>query len=294
LADESADGRFAVLAGAGVVLGLLAASLISFGVTPWEEAIGAPALVLVGGVAGVNRRVRRAYARAVAQRAQEQADERVNRATDDERLRIARELHDVLAHSMSVIAVRSSVGRMVMGSRPQEAGEALAIIESVSRQALADLRMLVTVLREGGNDGAELGPTPGLSDLPFLIDRLDDAGVSVALHVEGEPRTLATGIDLSAYRIAQEALTNVVRHAGTGSADVCIRYTTDDVEIEVRNQSRVARTTGTDDGTDAGPGGHGLIGMRERVAACGGKFSAGPTSDGYRVVARLPTTAAQQ
>jgi signal transduction histidine kinase len=195
---------------------------------------------------------------------------------------------------MSVIAVRSGVGRAVMQTRPEAAGEALTIIESTSRQALADLRMLVTVLREGGNDGAELGPAPGLSDLPSLIDRLDDAGVSVALHVEGEPRTLAPGIDLSAYRIAQEALTNVVRHAGTGSADVCIRYTTDDVEIEVRNQSRVARTTGTDDGTDAEPGGHGLIGMRERVAACGGEFSAGPTSDGYRVVARLPTTAAQQ
>jgi signal transduction histidine kinase len=290
MADETVDGRFSLLAGGSVVLGLAAASLISFGATGWEQAIGAPAVVLAAGLAGVNTRGRRAYARAVAQRAQEQADERVERATDDERLRIARELHDVLAHSMSVIAVRSGVGRIVMQSSPQEAGEALAIIESISRQALADLRMLVTVLREGGNDGAELGPAPGLSDLPSLINRLDDAGVSVALHVEGEPRTLAPGIDLSAYRIAQEALTNVVRHAGSASADVRVRYTNDDIEIEVRDQGRPGRVPASDDATGAARGGHGLIGMRERVAAYGGDFSAGPTPDGFRVVARLPTT----
>jgi signal transduction histidine kinase len=204
-------------------------------------------------------------------------------------MRIARELHDVVAHTMSVIAVRSGVARAVLDTRPEEAGEALAIIEETSRQALQEMRHLVGVLRQGEDPTpgpADLGPAPGLADLPSLLEQVARAGVTVTLDQHGQPRALPPGIDLSAYRIIQEALTNVVRHAGVGDAHLEIRYRPDDVEIAITNP--VAGSAAPTNGD----GGHGLVGMRERVALYGGELRAGPTAGGFEVIARLPAAEA--
>jgi signal transduction histidine kinase len=199
---------------------------------------------------------------------------------------------------MSIVAVRSGVARMVLDVRPDEAREALGIIEGTSRQALAELRLLVGVLRghESQDGDADREPAPGLADLPGLIGRVHQAGVSVGLRVEGEPRRLSPGVDLSAYRIVQEALTNVVRHAAPARAELTVRYQPDEVMIEVTDDGS-ARGDRDDRGDrDAGPAGrgqdgtgHGIAGMRERAAVYGGRLVAEPTTSGFRVLARIPT-----
>jgi signal transduction histidine kinase len=216
--------------------------------------------------------------------AAEQA-EQVSRALAGERAQIARDLHDIVAHAMSVIAVRSGVARMVIDSDPEQARDALAIIEITTRRALHEMRLLVGMLRDPGDQPAELSPVPGLADLDRLLADTAVAGVSAELDVEGKVRPLPPAADLSAYRIVQEALTNVVRHAGPTHARVRIGYLPAELSIEV-----------TDDGprgqaprpiARAG-GGHGLIGMRERAALFGGKLEAGPYAGGFRVRASLP------
>ena len=212
--------------------------------------------------------------------------EAARRAVAEERLRLARELHDVVAHSISVIAVQSGVGAHVAASQPEEAAKALAAIEATSRAALIELRRLLGVLRQEGEPQGSLAPVPGLADLDALLTEVAKAGLAVRLRVEGTPWQLPAGVDLSAYRIVQEALTNVVKHAGEARAQVTICYSDQDVTIEV-----------TDDGlgvtAPAGDGrvrvGHGLIGMRERVQVFGGDLQTGPRpGGGFRVAARLP------
>jgi signal transduction histidine kinase len=212
--------------------------------------------------------------------------EAARRAVAEERLRLARELHDVVAHSISVIAVQSGVGAHVAASQPEEAAKALAAIEATSRAALIELRRLLGVLRQEGEPQGSLAPVPGLADLDALLTEVAKAGLAVRLRVEGTPWQLPAGVDLSAYRIVQEALTNVVKHAGEARAQVTIGYGDQDVTVEV-----------TDDGlgvtAPAGDGrvrvGHGLIGMRERVQVFGGELEAGPRpGGGFRVAARLP------
>jgi signal transduction histidine kinase len=245
-------------------------------------------------------------------------------AVAEERLRIARELHDVVAHSMSVIAVQAGYGQYVIDASPGGAKDALGAIQATSRDALEEMRRMLGVLRQqdvtpGPANGdpaagpaagqapaggaaqprpAPLAPAPGLAGLGRLIERTRGAGVRVTLEVSGPPRPAPAGVDLSAYRIIQEALTNVVRHAGTSAACVVsVGYTDADLVIRV-----------TDDGglpvslhavsvpvllsTGAGTG-HGIIGMRERVHLCGGTFGAGPLpGGGFQVVATLPLPAA--
>ncbi|WP_207943509.1 sensor histidine kinase [Actinomadura sp. KC345] len=202
-----------------------------------------------------------------------------DRAVADERLRIARELHDVVAHSMSLIAVKAGVAVHVAEARPQEALDALRVIETTSRGSLAEMRHLLGVLRTGGTD-ADLAPSPGLADLTGLAERAAMAGVHVDLEVDtGE---LPEGVALSAYRIVQEAVTNVVKHAAPARCRV--RLKADGLRVRI-------------DVTDDGPGmrvlpggdGHGLIGMRERVMMYGGDFTAGPRPDGgFAVSAAFP------
>ena len=294
VAAASAGRGTAARIGAAVVA-IAAGALATVGEPDWGAALMALALAAAGWLAGDNTRSRRAHLAGVLERAAEREREREQRARQagaEERLRIARELHDVVAHAMSIVAVRSGVARLVIDVRPDEAREALAIIEGTSRQALAELRLLVGVLRghETQDTDADREPAPGLADLPGLIGRINEAGVTVGLRVEGEPRGLSPGIDLSAYRIVQEALTNVVRHAAPAAAELTVRYRPDEVVIEV-----------TDDGCvrDAGPGSHaqdgachGIAGMRERAAVYGGRLVAGPTATGFRVLARIPTTQA--
>jgi signal transduction histidine kinase len=245
-----------------------------------------------GWLAGENIKSRRARLARVLELAAEREREREQRAEQagsEERLRIARELHDVVAHAMSIIAVRSGVARLVVDVRPEEAREALGIIEATSREALAELRLLVGVLRGNQTRDQDAGrePAPGLADLPGLIGRIHQAGVPVGYRVEGEPRRLSPGVDLSAYRIVQEALTNVVRHAAPAAAELTVRYEPDEVMIEVTDDGGAvgARSAGrVRDGS-----GHGIAGMRERAAVYGGKLVAEPTASGFRVLARIPT-----
>jgi signal transduction histidine kinase len=216
-------------------------------------------------------------------------EELARRAVVEERLRLARELHDVVAHSMSVIAVQSGVGAHVAASRPEEVGKALAAIEATSRAALEELRRLLGVLRQDSEPQASLTPVPGLADLDSLLAEVGKAGLAVRLRVEGTPLQLPPGVDLSAYRIVQEALTNVVKHAGPARAQVVVGYRDQEVTVEVTNDGRSTAALASD--RRAGTG-HGLIGMRERVAAFGGDLEVGPGLDGgFRVAARLPLAA---
>jgi signal transduction histidine kinase len=224
---------------------------------------------------GNSVRQRRRYA--AAQREQDQA-----RAVQAERLRIARELHDMIAHSIGVIAVQAGMGRRVIDTQPAEARNALANIEDTSRDTAAALRrMLGTLRRTDAISGpAPREPAPGLADLESLVARTAQAGVKVELRWLGERTPLPSDIDLSAFRIVQEAVTNVIRHAGTGRCDVVVRQDDDTLTIEVTDNGR--------GGTGAGAG-YGIPGMRERVSLLGGEFTAGPRAgDGFGVTARIP------
>jgi len=213
-------------------------------------------------------------------------EELARRAVTEERLRLARELHDVVAHAMSVIAVQSGVGAHVADTQPEEAAKALAAIEATSRAALTELRRLLGVLRQNSEPQGDLAPVPGLADLDSLLAEVAKAGLAVRLRVEGSPSQLPAGVDLSAYRIVQEALTNVVKHAGPASAQVRIRYGDHDVTVEVTDNGRGVMALAGDGRVGTG---HGLIGMRERVTAFGGDLEVGPCpGGGFRVAARLP------
>jgi signal transduction histidine kinase len=197
-----------------------------------------------------------------------------SRAVSDERLRIARELHDIMAHSMSLIAVKAGIANHVADERPEEARDALRIIEATSRSTLNDMRRMLGVLR---SETGDLTPAPGVTSLPELVERARTAGVDVTLDVAADD--LPEGLGMSVYRIVQESLTNVVKHAGPVRCRVSVVRDGDEVRIEV-----------TDDGPGGTPGkGHGLIGMRERVSMYGGAFAAGPRSEGgFAVSARMP------
>jgi signal transduction histidine kinase len=208
-------------------------------------------------------------------------EELARTAVVEERLRIARELHDVVAHSMSIIAVQSGVGAHVLDSQPEEARKALAAVEATSRQALTEMRRLLGVLRQEAEPSGSLAPSPGLAEVDALAAEVARAGARVEVRIEGTRPELSLGLDLSAYRIVQEALTNVVRHAGPATARVRIRYAPDSVDVEVVDDGR---------GGDPRPGdGHGIAGMRERAALYGGSLEAGPLpGGGFRVAAHLP------
>lgn len=218
------------------------------------------------------------------------AEELALRAVAGERLRVAREVHDVVTHSIGLIAVKASVANHVAAERPGEVAESLRAIESISREALAELRSMLRLLRV--DTGArtdpcpgprDLDPAPGVAGLGALADRVRAAGVAVELTTGGLDEVPA-GVGLSVYRIAQESLTNVVKHAGAARCRVAVEADGTDVRIEVTDDGRAAAHRAA-----APDGGHGLVGMRERAACYGGVLDAGPTAGGgYRVVARLP------
>lgn len=225
---------------------------------------------------------RERHQHAVALRSQEVAE-----AVTAERLRIARELHDMIAHSIGIIAIQAGVGSRVIQTQPAEAREALRAIETTSRETLSGLRRTLVALRQADLDAATSGkaalaPSPGLADLERLAAATADAGVRVDVRRSGEQRPLPADIDLSAYRIVQEALTNVVRHADTGRCRVAIRYGDEELSVEVVDDGRGATANGPAHG-------FGLVGMRERVGLLNGHLSAGPRPEGgFRVAARLP------
>ena len=218
-----------------------------------------------------------------ARRAEERArrmEQEARQAVEEERGRITRELHDVLAHSVSVMTVQASAVRRLLRPEQDREREALMTVEETGRQALAEMRRLLGIMRTESERPA-LAPQPGLGTLPQLVEQVRQSGLPVELTVEGTPVRLPAGVDLSAYRIVQEALTNTLRHAGPAHAWVAVRYEGEDVEIEVAND-------GASDGVNDG-GGHGLVGMRERVALCGGELRSGPRpGGGFKISARLP------
>jgi signal transduction histidine kinase len=286
-----------------LALALIAASMITTYTTQGRSGDGAAIPIafalVIAWIAGYSVRQRRLYADMLRRQA-------ANSAVAEERLRIARELHDVIAHSMSVIAVQAGYGQYVIDTSPSDARDALGAIQATSRDALEEMRRMLGVLRQ--QDAmthaalAPLAPAPGLANLGRLIDRTSGAGIRVALECSGAVRAVPAGIDLSAYRIIQEALTNVVKHAGDGAqCEVKLDYGGQAIDIRVTDDGGRPLVTAVAGGaaraggaaiTPASGTGHGIIGMRERVNLCGGEFSAGPLPDnGFQVSARLPLPA---
>jgi signal transduction histidine kinase len=226
-----------------------------------------------------------------AQLAEEQ-ELRSRWAVAEERGRIARELHDVVAHSVSVMVVQAGAARRTLAASPEQAATALGQIEQTGRQALVELRRLLGLLRDGEAGDADLAPQPSLAHLESLAAAAREAGLPVEVAVEGEPRSLPAGVDLSAYRIVQEALTNSLKHSGPSRARILVRYGAHDLRLEVRDDGPAGN--GMENGP-SGRSGHGLIGMRERVALFGGTLETGSLpGGGYRVAARLPLDSGSQ
>ncbi|MFJ2933386.1 sensor histidine kinase [Streptomyces sp. NPDC087219] len=273
-------------------MAVLTAAAMAFGPTPWyaQENVGLFAWTGMAAAAGDAVRSRRAFVDAIrerAERAERTREEEAGRRVAEERLRIARDLHDVVAHHIALVNVQAGVAAHVMDKRPDQAKEALAHVRDASRSALDELRATVGLLRQSGDPEAPTEPAPGLAVLDGLLDSFRNAGLPVVLaRTDGELPLPAT-VDLAAYRIVQEALTNVRKHAGPDAK----------AEVSVVRVGRTVEITVLDDGTSAPApepvpnGGHGLLGMRERVGALGGTLTAAPRyGGGFRVQAILPVT----
>jgi len=278
-----AEGARRLVGFAGVELGVAVVAVVGIPDSSTTNIVLAGASYAAAYFFGSAMRNRRLYQAQLEERAEilaREHDEAAKRAVADERLRIAQELHDVVAHSMGVIAVQAGVGAHVIDSDPAEAKRSLDAISVTSRTTLTEIRRLLGVLRADGD--AAYAPAPGLADLPALVADVGSAGVAVDVVVDGTPGDLPPGVDLTAYRIVQEALTNVLKHAGPAHVTVTVGYAPDAVTLEVVDDGR--GTNGRDTA-----GGHGIVGMRERVGVYGGSLEVGPRlGGGFRVAARLP------
>jgi signal transduction histidine kinase len=262
----------------------------------------------VAGTLGILSRTRRAYLQAVetrAEQAEAERDRQLALAAAEERSRIARELHDVVAHHVSLMAVQSEAAGALLPGRPAEAAKAVDIIGQTAREALTELRRLLGVLRGPAevNGRSVTAPAPSISALDEVLAPVRQAGITVNLRVEGRPSKLPPGVDLAAYRIVQEALTNTVKHSGAGEAAVIVTYEPGYVTVSVTDTGHAAvavvlgrsarkARAGSPNGGGARPaasGGFGLAGIAERVASCGGSLTVGPAdAGGFAVTARLP------
>jgi signal transduction histidine kinase len=215
-----------------------------------------------------------------AQRSEREQADRLSRAAEQERLRISRELHDVIAHSITVMVVQAGGARRLVAGQPEKAETALREIERVGREAMRDTRRLLGLARTG-EEAAVATPQPRLADLAPLLDRCRRAGIAVDLRVSGEPRRLGDGVELSAYRIIQEALTNTMKHSRASAVQVLLDYLADELRVQILDDGQAACSS------DAA--GHGLVGVRERAATFGGSAEAGPAPQGgWQVSATLP------
>jgi signal transduction histidine kinase len=280
-----------------VALLLTYAAIFGALVTPQGSIEGglvtATAVMAAAAVLGDSVRTRRAYLASVEERAtrlERERDAQAAIAAAAERTRIAREMHDVVAHSLSVMVAQADGAGYVMDTSPDQARRAMATVAETGRGALAEMHRLLGVLRSAPLEPA-LAPQPSVDQLDALIARTESAGLPVTLDVQGSPLSLSPGLSLTVYRIVQEALTNTLKHAGPDvTARVRLRYLSHDVEIEVSDDGHFSdvpatRTMGADDG-------HGLTGMRERIGVYGGSLQAGPSADGgWRIWARLPVEA---
>src|SRR4030081_1208828 len=275
---------FLVVAGLGFVAGF-----VVFGVTgnPRSFAITVPSLFFVAAwLIGDYLRTRRAYVAQLEERAarlERERDQDRRLAADEERTRIARELHDVVAHDVSVIAIQAGAARAVHASKPEAAAQALGLIETTARETLIELNRLLGVLRGSNGATPDRNPQPGIGQLPGLVEELRAAGLEVDARVEGKAEPLPPALDLSAYRILQEATTNVLKHARARRVDIRVHYTEGMLALDVRDDGA------GDWQNSSSSAGHGLIGMQERVALFGGEFRARrDPAGGFSVHARLP------
>lgn len=270
--------------------------MLSFPIRPTLlEFLTNNALVVGVWVLGRNLRMRRAYFTELEDRAARLERARgsdARAARIEERSRIARELHDVVAHHVSVMTVQAGAARRIIDRDPGGAREAMSTIEEVGRTALSEMRRIVGVLRTDRDELArgELAPQPGLGDLGELLDHVRETGLSVQLWIEGEAVTPSPGVDVAAFRLIQEALTNTLKHAGPQArAWVRLRYTAEDLTVEIEDDGRGTATIVADNGDKPG---HGLVGMYERVALYGGELRIGPrVGGGFGVRARFPLSA---
>jgi signal transduction histidine kinase len=281
------------LRGASAIAGAAVAVVgVATGVTLEDSRLGnyVFAGIVVGGpwVAGrilQTRKITVERLEAHAERLERQVAERAAAAVAEERARIARELHDVVAHGVSIIVVQAAAAQQLLGTSPERAHVALETIRRSGRESLADMRRIVSVLRTDVD--VDLAPLPNLERVDVLVDEMRRHGIAVTLRFEGERRSLPAGVGLAAYRVVQEALTNVLTHAGSGAAYVAIAYRPDEIEIRVEDEGRGAGAAGGE--------GHGLIGMQERVTLYGGRFEAGPRVEGgFAVHATLPIGLAER
>jgi signal transduction histidine kinase len=277
--------RDAMLARVGLVI-VVAGSLTVVRNGPQsssDDLISVPAMFAIAWLVGWALRERTERTEAAEERAERAEREReaaARVAVAEERARIARELHDVVAHAVSVIVLQVGAVRHRMPENASADREALRNVEEAGRTALAEMRRLLNAMRDEG-DTAELVPHPGLADLPTLVRDVGAAGLAVDLRVLGEPEPLPAGLDLSAYRIVQEGLTNSLKHAGGGRTEVTVAYEPEALRLEVRDHGHV-------NGTGLEGAGHGLVGIRERVKIFGGEMSAGPApGGGFLVRVRL-------
>jgi signal transduction histidine kinase len=291
----------AIACAAATMAALMAASAAAdpFGMTAGGFYI-IPAMVAIACFGGIAITNRRAYFASIKARADQDARQRI----DEERLRIARELHDVVAHTMATINVQAGVAAHIVAERPDAAAEALQTIKKASKEGLRELRAILNVLRQA-DEADPIQPAPGLAQIATLIDGAQRAGLATTLTVTGPERPLPAAVDLAAYRIVQESLTNVIRHAGPATAAVSLAYDEGELRIEVTDTGRGhapaagSHQAGSHHQGNPGSGGeksgtqgpgHGLTGMRERASSVGGTIDAGPSpAVGYRVAARLPT-----
>jgi signal transduction histidine kinase len=275
---------FLALAGLGFIAGFVVFAITG---NPRSFALSVPSLAQgAAWLLGDYLRTRRAYIAQLEERAarlERERDQDRQLAADEERSRIARELHDVVAHDVSVIAIQAGAARTIQASQPQAAVQALGLIETTARRTLVELSQMLGVLRKDNGLGADRNPQPGIDQVPLLVNELRSAGLSVEVTTNGEPRPLPPAVDLSAYRILQEATTNVLKHARAKHVQIRIAYRPNDIVLFIRDDGVGKRAAST------GASGHGLIGMRERVSLFGGKLrtSALPNG-GFVVAARLP------
>jgi len=284
-----ASRRRAVAALLGTYVGIFGA-LLSSAESIEGGIVTATALMAAAAVLGDNIRTRRAYLAAVEERAarmERERDAQAAIAAAAERTRIAREMHDVVAHSLSVMVAQADGAGYAMDSSPDKARRAIATVAETGRQALTEMHRLLGVLRSTHVE-EDLTPQPGVDQLDALITRTQSAGLPVTLSVQGAPVPLSPGLSLTIYRIAQEALTNTLKHAGPAvTATVQLRYLAHHVEIEITDTGHPAGVPRT--GPMTPDGGHGITGMRERIAVYDGSLHAGPTDGaGWRICARLP------
>ncbi|GGP66237.1 sensor histidine kinase [Saccharothrix coeruleofusca] len=288
------DERRAVVVVSLTSLALLASTPL-FGHLSWQDTsrvVAVAAFPLMAGLLGRSVRNRRAYLAALeerARRAEESRESEARQRVAEERVRIARELHDLVAHQITLANAQANVAAHLFDRRPEQTRKSLEEIVGTTSDALDELRATVGLLRQSGDAATPADPAPGLSRLPALIESFHRAGLEVSVRQEGTPRPLPPGLDLTAYRIVQEALTNVTKHAGTGSAGVRLTWEHDRVTIAVADDGRGVRPAPTASGVPGRPPGYGLIGMRERATAVGGQLSAGKRAEGgFLVSAQLP------